>query len=192
MTKPTSTSELESWVAAHELDGTINGKVAIAEGTKEFRFGYVPGTLYDLALLRSAPLSWNKSQIVTFGATLLLSNAIVESAELKLLTPINLENGTEFRAYLPEGTYTLLQEAKDKLEWSNSQIMSLVLAYFAYNPGIQKLYQAWAQKFADENGLAIAQVEQLVYDRRRLQARKQRLKLSKQQNRFIDDRKIAT
>jgi hypothetical protein len=194
MTKPTSIPELESWVDQHENDGTINGVPVFPEGRSEIRYGFIPGDLYDLALTRAAPFSWNKSEIATHGAALLLSNAIIETAALKLVTPLNCEDGTgtEFRAYLPTGTYNLVQEAKSNLGWTNSQTMALIVAYFAYSPGIEKIYQKWAKDFADDHCLTIAQVEELIYQRRLLQARKQRLKMSKQQGRFIDDRKVAT
>jgi hypothetical protein len=194
MTKPTSIPELESWVDQHENDGTINGVPVFQEGRSEIRYGFIPGDLYDLALTRAAPFGWNKSEIATHGAALLLSNAIIETAALKLVTPLNCEDGTgtEFRAYLPTGTYNLVQEAKSNLGWTNSQTMALIVAYFAYSPGIEKIYQKWVQEFAQAHGLTVPEVEELIYQRRLLQARKQRLKMSKQQGRFIDDRKVAT
>lgn len=70
--------------------------------------------------------------------------------------------------------------------------MALALTYFAYNPGIEKLYQKWVRGFSAKHGLTVEEIEDLIYDRRKLQSRKQRLKLSKQQGRFIDDRKVAT
>ncbi|HEY9598318.1 MAG TPA: hypothetical protein V6D33_11670 [Cyanophyceae cyanobacterium] len=192
MAKPTSIEELKAWVDEHTNDGTIGGESVIADGRKEFRHGTVPGNLYDRALLMSAPLGYTKSEIAIVGATRLLSNAVMDGAIAGMIAPTDFSDGTEFRAYLPQGLYNLVQRRKTELGWSNSQLMVMILTYFSHDPGIEKIYRQWAKELSESSGLSEAEIEQAVYDRRRYQARVKRYELSVQKGELVSDRKIAT
>ena len=193
MGKPQSTEELREWIEANQDAGKINGVSIVPVGTDEFR-GVVSGNLYDAALLRSAPLSFTKSDILTAGAVKLLSNAIINGAEAGAIVPqdLSIEQGTEFRGFLPKGIYQLLQTKKKELGYSNSQAMTLILVYFAYDPGIEKIYRQWAQGMAMNLGCSIAEVEQAVYDHRRLEARQRRYEMSLKQGKLVTDKKVPT
>ncbi len=192
MTKPTTLEELKVWIDEHRNDGVINGESVIADGRKEFRHGTLPGNLYDRALLMSAPLGYTKSEIAIVGATRLLSNAVMDGALVGAISPSDFSEGTEFRAYLPQGLYSLVQKRKSELGWSNSQMMVMVLTYFCYDPGIEKLYRQWIKELTASSGLSEEEIEQAVFDRRRYQARVKRYDLSVQKGELISDRKIAT
>lgn len=192
MAKPTTIEELKQWIDEHKDDGVINGESVIADGRKEFRHGTVPGNLYDRALLMSAPLGYTKSEIAIIGATQLLSNAVLDGASAGVIAPADFTEGTEFRAYLPQGLYTLVQRRKTELGWSNSQLMVMILTYFSHDPGIEKIYRQWAKELSESSGLSEAEIEQAVYDRRRYQARVKRYELSLQRGELVSDRKIAT
>jgi hypothetical protein len=86
----------------------------------------------------------------------------------------------------------MVQKTKGQLGWSNSQMMAMILVYFAHDPGIEKIYRAWVTEFARTNGVAIEDVEQAVYNRRRYQARVRRLELSERAGTLILDKKVAT
>lgn len=192
MAKPTSIKELQEWVETHKEDGVINGVSVIPGGRAEFRYGTVPGDLYDYALLVATPFGYTKSEIATIGANKLLSNALIDGAHQGVIVPGDFKDGTEFRAYFPQGLYDLVQKAKNQLNWSNSQLMTMVLTYFAYDPGTQKIYRQWLEDFSGQAGITPQEVEKAVYDRRRYLARVKRLELCKQRGEWIDDRKIAT
>lgn len=192
MTKPTNIEELRTWIEEHEADGFINGVSVIQDGRSEFRHGTVPGDLYDRALLMAAPFGYSKSEIALVGATRLLSNAVIDGALAGAIAPNDFKDGTEFRAYFPQGLYNLIQQRKGELKWSNSQMMTMVLTYFAHDPGIQKVYRQWMEAMTASSGLSEAEIEQAVYDKRRYQARVKRYEMSLQRGEFVSDRKVAT
>ncbi len=193
MARPETIEELRDWIESHQDAGKINGESVVPVGTDEFR-GWVSGSLYNAALLRSAPLSFTKSDILTAGAVKLLSNAIINGAEAGAIAPqdLSIEEGTEFRGFLPKGIYQLLQTKKKELGYSNSQVMTLILVYFAYDPGIEKIYRQWVNGVAMNLGCSVAEVEQAVYDYRRLEARQRRYEMCLKQGKFVSDRKVPT
>jgi len=193
MAKPETIEELRQWIETHQDAGKIAGQSIILQGTDEFR-GVVSGGLYDAALLHSAPLSFTKSDILTAGAVKLLSNAIINGAEAGAIVPqdLEIEQGTAFRGYLPRGIYQLLIAKKKELGYSNSQMMTLILVYFAYDPGIEKIYRNWVDGIAINLGCNVADIEGAVYDHRRLEARQRRYEMSLKQGKLITDRKIPT
>lgn len=195
MTKPRppqSTEETKQWIDSHTEAGKINGEPVLLDGRAEFRYGYVPGELYDHALLMAAPFSFTKSEIAAHGASRLLSNAVINGASSGLIAPVDYKEGTEFRAFLPTGLYNLIQERKKELNWSNSQMMVMILVYFAHDPGVQKIYQSWSQGLAMKLGCTVPDIEKAVYDRCRYLARVKRYEMSIQRGEFVSDRKIAT
>lgn len=192
MAKPTTLEELRQWVANHVNDGIIDRESTIPEGRAEFRHGIVSGDLYDRALLISAPFGYSKSEIAVIGASNLLANSIIDGAKVGLIAPVDIKEGTEFRANLPQGLYDLIQSAKSDLGWSNSQMMTMILAYFSYDPGNEKIYRQWVTKFVERHSCTVEQVEAAIYDRRRYQARVKRLEMSERAGHLISDRKIAT
>lgn len=192
MVKPASIEELTEWVKSHENDGVVNGVSVIPDGRAEFRYGTVPGDLYDRALLMATPFGYTKSEIATIGANRLLANAVIDGARASAITPADFKEGTEFRAYFPQGLYDLVQKTKGELGWSNSQMMTMILTYFAHDPGVEKIYRQWLESFAGQTGLTAQEIEQAVYDRRRYLARVKRLELCKQRGEWISDQKIAT
>lgn len=188
----TTIQELKAWIDNHNNDGLVNGKPVVTEERKELRHGTVPEELIDRALLMSAPLGYTKSEIAIVGATRLLSNAVMDGAIAGMIAPTDFSDGTEFRAYLPQGLYNLVQRRKAELGWSNSQLMVMILTYFSHDPGIEKIYRQWAKELSESFGLSEAEIEQAVYDRRRYQARVKRYELSVQKGELVSDRKIAT
>jgi hypothetical protein len=190
--KPQTIEELEAWVTTHGDDGTINGEPIFKTGTTEFRSGMVPGDIYDLALLKGAPLSFTKSDIGTYAFTRLVSSPLMKIAEeYKLLVPGDFEGTTEFRAYIPTGLYDLVQQTKERLGYSKSQLMTTALALFIYDPGITGLYGEFLEQLAQKHGISVEEVEQKIFDRRRYQSRVKRLELSRQRGEFVSDRKLS-
>lgn len=189
---PQTLEELEQWVANRQDHGRINGEDAFKTGTTEFRYGMVPGEIYNLALLRGAPLSFTKSDIGTYAFTQFASSPLVQIAEqYKLLVPGEFEAKTEFRAYIPTGLYDLVQQKKEKLGYSNSQLMTVALALFIYDPGITALYEDFVKGLSERHSISIEEVQQKIFDFRRYQARVKRLELSRQQGEFVSDRKLS-
>lgn len=190
--KPQTLEELEQWVATHQDHGKINGEDVFKTGTTEFRYGMVPGDIYDLALLRGAPLSFSKSDIGTYAFTRFASSPLIKIAEeYSLLVPGEFNAKTEFRAYIPTGLYDLVQQKKEKLGYSNSQLMTIALALFIYDPGITALYDDFIEGLAQKHSISVEDVQQKIFDFRRYQARVKRLELSRQRGEFVSDRKLS-
>lgn len=189
-----SIEELRSWVEAHQDDGCINEVSIILDEGRELRGGYVNPDLYDKALTRAAPFGYTKSQIATVGATRLLSNAILKIGEELAFEGLSLDDsrGTEFRAFLPQGLSDQIKEHRDRLKWSNSIMMQLILSYFVHDPGIETIYRRWIADLCKQHGLTEQEVEKKIYDRRRIQAATVRLKESEKRGTIVRDRKIAT
>jgi hypothetical protein len=190
--KPQTLEELEQWVSSHQDHGKINGEPAFSTGTTEFRYGMVPGDIYDLALLRGALLSFTKSDIGTYAFTRLASSPLIQIAEeYKLLVPGEFESKTEFRASIPNGLYELVQQKKESLGYSNSQVMTIALALFIYDPGITALYDKYVKGLAEKHSISVEKVQQKIFDLRRYQARVKRLELSRKKGKFVSDRKLS-
>lgn len=192
---PKTLEELRDWVESHHGVGAINGQSIVPSGTKEFTQGFVPGNLYDRALLYSVPFGYKKSDIVITGATRLLANAYLDSAVAGYaidFASYTIDSGTEFRAYLPTGLYDLVQAKKRELNWTNSQMMTTILSYFVFDPGIEKIYRNWIAITIATLSCTEAEIEKAVWDRRRYQARVKRLELSERKGELVRDRKIAT
>ncbi|HEY9610631.1 hypothetical protein [Allocoleopsis sp.] len=190
--KPNSIEELEQWLINHADDGKIEGQPVIETGTIEIRSGFVPGDLYDEALLRGAALSFNKSEIGINALIRFLSVNITNMIEAGVLKMGEYEARTEFRAYIPTGLHNLVMRRKDQLGLSNSQIMTISLSLFVNDLAINELYQQYLDALSEKYGLSTNQIEQKIFDFRRYQARVKRLELSKAKGEFVSDRKIAT
>lgn len=190
--KPTSIEELEQWITEHSSDGHIDGTPVIETGTVEIRSGFVPGDLYDEALLKGAPLSFNKSEIGTHALMKFLSVNISKMLESGIVQMGDYEARTEFRAYIPTGLHSLVMNRKEELRLSNSQLITIALSLFVNDLAIKELYEQYLHLLSEKSGLTPSQIEQKIFDYRRLQARIKRLELSKTKGEFITDRKIAT
>lgn len=190
--KPKTIEELEKWVAEHSDDGHIGNIPVIETGTVEIRSGFVPGNLYDEALLKGAPLSFNKSEIGTHALIKFLSVNISNMLESGIVQMGDYEAKTEFRAYIPTGLHSLVMNRKEELGLSNSQLMTVALSLFVNDLAIKELYEQYLDMLSDKYELTTAQIEQKIFDYRRLQARIKRLELSKAKGELITDRKIAT
>ncbi len=190
--RPQSIEELEQWLELHRDDGKINGEPIIKTGTIEIRSGFVPGDLYDEALLVGAAFSFTKSSIGTHALLKFLASPVTELMQSKLIELASYEAKTEFRAYIPTSLYNLAIAARDGFGWNNSQLMTLALSLFVSDLGIKEVYQRFLDQISDQSGLATAEIEQRIFDCRRYEAREKRLELSRQQGQFIGDRKIAT
>ncbi|NEP55979.1 MAG: hypothetical protein F6K31_03005 [Symploca sp. SIO2G7] len=190
--KPETLEKLEQWVSSRQDHGKINGEPAFKSGTTEFRYGMVPGDIYDLALLKGAPLSFSKSDIGTYALTRFASSPLIQIAEeYKLLVPGEFEGKTEFRASIPNGLYELVQQKKELLGYSNSQVMTIALALFIYDPGITALYDEYVKGLAEKHSISVEEVQQKIFDLRRYQARVKRLELSRKKGEFVSDRKLS-
>lgn len=192
MTKPTTLQELKTWVESHSEDGKINGQCVVVEGTTEFRTGIVPGWLYDEVLLKGAALSFTKSQIGTCAFVKFLENPIDDFLEKKILQIAEYEATTEFRCYIPNALYNLAIAVKERLQINNSQLMTLALGIWANDLTIVKLFELYIDDLAQSHQKSRDEIYQAIFDYRRLEARKQRLKMSEKLGYFVTDRKIAT
>jgi hypothetical protein len=190
--KPGTIEELEQWLEAHEDDGKINGERVIKTGTIEIRSGFVPGDLYDEALLVGAAFSFNKSDIGTHALLKFLSSPVTELIKSQLLQLCQYEAKTEFRAYIPTSLHSLSMAARDKFGWNNSQLMTLALSLFVNDLGVKEVYEQFLDQIAEQSGLTTAEIQQKIFDCRRYEARVKRLELSRQRGEFVSDRKIAT
>lgn len=190
--KPNSIEELEQWLVNHADDGKIEGQPVIETGTVEIRSGFVPGDLYDEALLRGAALSFNKSEIGINALIRFLSVNVTKMLEAGVLKMGEYDARTEFRCYIPTGLHNLVMRRKEQLSLSNSQIMTIAISLFVNDLVINELYQQYLDALSEKHGLTTAQIEQKIFDFRRYQARAKRLELSKAKGEFISDRKIAT
>lgn len=189
--RPQTIEELEQWVESRQDYGKINGEPAIQTGTIEIRSGFVPGDLYDEALLVGAAFSFNKSDIGTHSLLKFLSSPVTEMMENKLIELGQYEAKTEFRAYIPTSLHNLAMAAKDKLGWNNSQLMTLALSLFVSDLGIKEVYRQFLNQISEQSGLTAAEIEQKIFDCRRYEARVKRLELSKQRGEFVSDRKLS-
>ncbi len=187
---PQTLEELEQWVASRQDHGKINGEPVIATGTIELRSGFVPGDLYNEALLIGATFSFNKSDIGTHALLKLLASPVTQMMQDKYLELGEYEAKTEFRAYIPTSLYNLTMGVKDRLGWNNSQLITLALSLFVNDLGIKEVYQQFLKQIADKSGLSTAEVEQKIFDCRRYEARIKRLELSRAKGEFISDRKL--
>jgi hypothetical protein len=190
--KPNSIEELEIWISEHADDGHIEGSPVIETGTVEIRSGLVPGNLYDEALLRGAALSFNKSEIGIHSLMKFLSVNVSKMLGSGIIRMGDYEAKTEFRAYIPTGLYNLVMKRKEQLGLSNSQLMTISLSLFVNDLAVQELYEQYLAMLSEKHGLTTNQIEQKIFDYRRLQARIKRLELSKAKGEFISDRKIAS
>lgn len=190
--RPQNIEELEQWIDAHQDDGKIDGQPVIQAGTIEFRSGFVPGNLYDEALLVGAAFSFSKSNIGTHSLLKFLASPLTEMLQSQLLELGQYEPKTEFRAYIPTSLYNLAIATRDKLGWNNSHLMTVSLCLFVSDPGVKQAYQGFLTQVSEQSGLSATEVEQKIFDRRRYEARVKRLELSRQRGEFVGDRKIAT
>lgn len=190
--KPNSIEELEQWLVNHADDGKIDGQPVIETGTIEIRSGFVPGDLYDEALLRGAALSFNKSEIGINALIRFLSVNVTKMLETGVLKIGEYEARTEFRCYIPTGLHNLVMRRKEQLGLSNSQIMAISLSLFVNDLAINELYEQYLDSLSDKYGVTTSQIEQKIFDYRRYQARVKRLELSRAKGAFVSDRKIAT
>jgi hypothetical protein len=188
--KPTTIEQLEQWLIDHADDGKIDGQPVIETGSFEIRSGFVPGDLYDDALLKGAALSFNKSEIGINALIRFLSISVTTMIETGLLVMGEYEAKTEFRVYVPVGLHGLVMKRKEELKLTNSQLMSLALTLFVTDPAINQLYQQYLKNLSSRSGLSVAEIEQKIFDYRRYQARVKRLELSRQRGEFVSDRKL--
>jgi hypothetical protein len=188
---PQTLEELEQWVLNRQDHGKINGEPVIKTGTIEIRSGFVPGDLYDEALLIGAAFSFNKSDIGTHALLKFLASPVTEMMRTKLIELNHYESKTEFRAYIPTSLHNLAMAAKERLGWNNSQMMTLALTLFVTDLGIKEVYQQFLDQISDQSGLATAEIEQKIFDCRRYEARVKRLELSRQRGEFVSDRKLS-
>lgn len=189
--KPQTIEELEQWVTEHADHGKIDGKPIIQTGTIEIRSGFVPGNLYDEALLIGAAFSFNKSDIGTHALLKFLASPITEMMLYKLVELGQYEGKTEFRAYIPTSLHNLAMGIKDRLGWNNSQLMTIALSLFVADLGIKEVYQQFLDQISEQAGLTTAQIEQKIFDCRRYEARVKRLELSRQKSEFVSDLKLS-
>lgn len=189
--KPQTIEELEQWLDTHQDYGKINGQAIIQTGTIEVRSGFVPGDLYDEALLVGAAFSFNKSDIGTHALFKFLSSPATELVKSKLIDLNQYDAKTEFRAYVPTSLHNLAMAVKDRLGWNNSQLMTLALSLFVSDLGIKEVYRQFLDQISEQSGLSRAEIEQKIFDCRRYEARVKRLELSKQRGEFVSDRKLS-
>jgi hypothetical protein len=191
MAKPKTIQELEQWIESHQDHGKINGEPIIKTGSVEMRSGFVPGDLYDKALLVGAAFSFSKTDIGTHAMLKFLSSPVKGLMKEKLIELGNYEAKTEFRAYIPTSLYELVMHKRNELEWNNSQLMTLALSLFVNDLGIKEVYQQFLDQISAQSDLSSNQIEQKIFDCRRYEARVKRLELSRQKGEFVSDRKLS-
>lgn len=188
--KPGTIEELELWIAEHVDDGKVDGEYVVKPGKTEFRNAYLSGDLYDLLILRAAPLSFTKSDVVSYAFMMLLKKAALGNA---IVVRRSTEGASsEYRGYVPTALYDMVIKLRNKLELNNNELIAAAAECFVSDPFVNSLWQQYSQDLSQKHNLSIKQVEQLVFDLARLRARERRLQLSKEAGTFVNDVKIAT
>lgn len=189
---PKTIEELKHYLDTHQDEGKINGQYLFQHEVKEYRGGFVPSSVYNLALLRGAAFSFTKSDIGREAFLRFATNpAVIAGTRQKIIQSPIPTGKTEFRAYIPTGLHDLVVAKQEAIGLNNAEVMTLALSLFIFDPAFEAIYNNFVSSLAQTYNCSVEDIENKIFDYWRHAGRVNRYNLSLERGYFVDDHKLS-
>jgi hypothetical protein len=155
--KPTGDA-FKTWLINHGHDGV---EPIVKSGRVDFQGGFLQEDLYDLLILRGASLAYTKSELIQHALILLLEQ--VDALPVGLTKPDTSNARFEYRGYLSVPMHQMVAQMKQKLDFNNSELLTLAAQLFLDNRLVNAAYRNYIGGLTARYRCTVKEAEQAIF-----------------------------